>query len=70
MDHRLWVKALWEKVKVESLKLLKPEEPKRFIVVDLWEDMRRQIVNSGWKHSRRKQVGEVETSEGRSPEVD
>jgi hypothetical protein len=35
MDHRLQVKALWEKVKAENLKLLKPEESKRFTTVDL-----------------------------------
>jgi hypothetical protein len=47
MDRRLWVKVLWKKEKAESLKLSKPEELKRFIVMDLWEDTRRQIVNSG-----------------------
>jgi hypothetical protein len=46
MDHRLRVKEIQKKAKEESLKLLKPEEPKRFIVVDLREDTRRQIVNS------------------------
>jgi hypothetical protein len=46
-DRRLRVKALWEKVQEESLKLLKPEEPKRFTTIDLWEDTRRQIMNSG-----------------------
>jgi hypothetical protein len=45
-DHRLWVKALREKVQEEGLKLLKPEEPKRFKTVDLWEDTHRQIMNS------------------------
>jgi hypothetical protein len=70
MDCRLQVKALREKVKVESLKLSNPEEPKRFIVVDLREDTCRQIVNSGWKCSRRKKERKIYTSEGRSPKVD
>jgi hypothetical protein len=46
-DRRLWVKSLWENVQEESLKLSKTEELKRFTTVDLWEDTRRQIMNSG-----------------------
>jgi hypothetical protein len=52
-------------VKVKSLKLPRPKELKRFIVIDMWEDTHGQIVNFG-----RKKTGEVETSEVRSPEVD
>jgi hypothetical protein len=70
MDRRIWVKELRKKVKVEILKLQKPKELKQFIVIDLQEDTHRQIMNSGWKRSRRKQAGEVETFEGQSPEVD
>jgi hypothetical protein len=36
-----------EKVKAEILKLPKPEELKRFIVIDIWEDICRKIMNLG-----------------------
>jgi hypothetical protein len=44
-DHRLQVKAFREKVQENSLKLLKPEESKKFTIVDLWEDTYQQIMN-------------------------
>jgi hypothetical protein len=45
-DRRLQVKAFREKVQEDGLKLLKPEESKKFTTVDLWEDTHRQIMNS------------------------
>jgi hypothetical protein len=46
---RVNLEVLREEASVESLKILKPKEPESIIVVDLWEDTRRQIVNSRGK---------------------
>jgi len=69
-DHVLQVEELREGASVESLKLLKPEELKEIMAIDLWEVR----VNRSWtlgestpsKINRRG----VETPEGQSPEVD